>query len=64
MFFKEKFNRFFKNKKSIEEFKKEIEETPLEKNDAMAMIIAALVTFTPALLIIIGIFLLVFKIFF
>lgn len=37
-------------------FKEGIEKTPLEKNDVLAMIIAAFAVFLPALLLVLGFF--------
>lgn len=44
---------------SEEEIKNKLEETPLEKNDMMALILAAMRTFIPALLLMLGAFYLI-----
>ncbi len=54
--FKNKIERLINIKKSEEKFNKSMENIQLEKNDGLAMIIAALITFIPALLIVIGFF--------
>lgn len=64
MFFKRKYDRVIDVKKSEEHFKKTLEEEPLEKKDVPAMILAALIVFLPATIIIVGIFLLVIWLFF
>lgn len=64
MFFKHKYDRIINVEKSEKEFKKSIEEEPLEKKDVPAMILAAVIVFLPAIIIIIGIFLLVIWLFF
>lgn len=45
-------------------FKEGIEKTPLEKNDVLAMIIAAFIVFLPGLLLVLGVFYSVFYLFF
>lgn len=65
MFFQKKLKRVLTNHKEAEErFVKEREELPLEKNDRLAMILAALAVFVPALLVVAGIFFLVIYVFF
>lgn len=60
MFFQKKLKRVLSNHKEAEErFAREREELPLEKNDRLAMILAALVVFIPAILVMMGIFFLV-----
>lgn len=54
--FKNKIERLVNVEKSEEKFNKEMENIQLEKNDGFAMIIAALITFIPALLVVIGFF--------
>ena len=55
MFFQKKLKRILTNHKEAEErFAKEREELPLEKNDRLAMILAALAVFVPALLVVAG----------
>ena len=50
MFFGKKINRIIDVKKAEERFEKERKELPLEKNDRLAMILAALVVFIPVLI--------------
>lgn len=65
MFFQKKLKRVLTNHKEAEErFAKEREVLPLEKNDRLAMILAALAVFVPALLVVAGIFFLVIYVFF
>ncbi len=64
MFFKRKIDRVVDQKASEESFKKTLKNTPLEKNDALAMIIAALLVLLPAVLIVGGFFVLVIWFFF
>lgn len=64
MFFGKKLNRVLNVKKAEERFAKEREQLPLEKNDRLAMILAALAVFVPVLLVVILIFLFVFWLFF
>ena len=65
MFFQKKLKRVMTNHKQAEErFAKEREELPLEKNDRLAMILAALVVFIPALIVVAGVFFLVLYVFF
>ena len=64
MFFGKKLNRVPDVKKAEERFAKEREQLPLEKNDRLAMILAALAVFVPVLIVVILIFLFVFWLFF
>ena len=64
MFFGKKLNRVLDEKKAEERFAKEREQLPLEKNDRLAMILAALAVFVPVLIVVILIFLFVFWLFF
>ena len=57
MFFGKKLNRVLNVKKAEERFAKEREQLPLEKNDRLAMILAALAVFVPVLIVVILIFL-------
>lgn len=60
MFFQKKLKCVLSNHKEAEErFAREREELPLEKNDRLAMILAALAVFIPAILVMMGIFFLV-----
>jgi hypothetical protein len=54
MFFRKKIERALDVKKIEERHKKE-EKLPLEKNDLLAMLIAAFIVFLPVLLLLIGI---------
>ena len=54
MFFRKKIERVLDVKKIEERHKKE-EKLPLEKNDLLAMLIAAFIVFLPVLLLLIGI---------
>jgi len=47
----ERFKQAFRNKKTKEELDKHYDEIELEKGDFPAMVIAALITFLPVLLI-------------
>ena len=64
MFFGKKLNRVLNVKKAEERLAKEREQLPLEKNDRLAMILAALAVFVPVLIVVILIFLFVFWLFF
>ncbi|MEE0799931.1 MAG: hypothetical protein U0L91_01480 [Gemmiger sp.] len=64
MLFGKKIDRVLNVRKAEERFEKDREELPLEKNDRLAMILAALAVFVPVLLVVIGIFLLVLYLFF
>lgn len=64
MFFRKKINRVVDVKKAEERFEKDPEQLPLEKKDRPAMIIAALIVFVPALILVLAVFLLVLYFFF
>ena len=64
MLFGKKIDRVLNVRKAEECFEKEREELPLEKNDRLAMILAALIVFIPVFLVIVGILLLVLYLFF
>ncbi len=64
MFFCKKINRVVDVKKAEERFQKDLEKTPLEKNDRTAMILAGLIVFVPALLVVLLVFGLVLYFFF
>ena len=65
MFFQKKLKRVMTNHKQAEErFAKEREELPMEKNDRLAMILAAMVVFIPALIVVAAVFFLVLYVFF
>lgn len=64
MLFGKKIDRVLNVRKAEERFDKEREELPLEKNDRLAMILAALIVFVPVFLVIVGILLLVLFLFF
>ncbi|WP_367925128.1 hypothetical protein [uncultured Ruthenibacterium sp.] len=64
MLFGKKINRILNVRKAEERFEKEREELPLEKNDRLAMILAALVVFVPVFLGVVAVFLLVLYLFF
>lgn len=64
MLFGKKIDRVLNVRKAEERFEKEREELPLEKNDRLAMILAALILFIPVFLVIVGILLLVLYLFF
>lgn len=55
MLFK-KVRRVLDVERAEEEFEKRMEDVTLEKSDRPAMIIAALIVFVPALLLVIGVF--------
>ena len=56
MFFRKKVNRLVDIKKAEERFQKDVEKTPLEKKDRLAMILAALIVFVPAFLLVLAVF--------
>lgn len=58
MLFDKKVKRVLDVEKAEEEFEERMEGVELEKNDRLAMIIAALIVFVPVLLLVIGVFLL------
>lgn len=64
MLFGKKIDRVLNVRNAEERFEKEREELPLEKNDRLAMILAALIVFIPVFLVIVGILLLVLYLFF
>lgn len=64
MFFRKKINRVVDVKKAEERFENDTEQLPLEKKDRPAMIIAALIVFVPALILVLAVFLLVLYFFF
>ena len=64
MFFQKKINRVIDEKKSEEKLKETLENTPLEKEDLPAMIIAALLVLLPAVIVVGGLFMLIAYLFF
>ena len=64
MFFRKKLNRVLHVKEAEERFEKDIEKTPLEKKDRLAMVLAALIVFVPAVLLVVLVFALVLYFFF
>lgn len=62
--FLKKVRRVLDVERAEEEFEKRMEDVTLEKSDRPAMIIAALIVFVPALLLVIGVFGLVLWAFF
>ena len=64
MFFRKKINRVLNVKEAEERFQKDIEKTPLEKKDRLAMILAGLIVFVLAIVLILLIFGLVLYFFF
>ena len=64
MFFQKKINRVIDEKKSEEKLKETLENTPLEKKDLPAMIIAALLVLLPAVIVVGGLFMLIAYLFF
>ena len=64
MLFGKKINRVIDVKKAEERFAKDREQLPLEKKDKPAMILAALIVFVPAFLLVVGFFALVLYLFF
>lgn len=64
MLFNKKVKRVVDVERAEEEFEEQMEDVVLEKRDCPAMIIAALVVFIPALLLVIGAFLFVIWLFF
>ena len=57
--FKDRLDRVLHVKESEQKFREQLKEQPLEKKDIPAMILAALLTLLPALLIVIGLAVLV-----
>ena len=65
MFFQKKLKRVLTNHKQAEQrFEETLKEAPLEKGDRLAMILAALIVFIPALLVMFAVFALVLYFFF
>lgn len=64
MFFRKKINRVVTVQKAEERFREDLEKTPLEKRDRTAMILAGLIVFVPALLLVLAVFGLVLYFFF
>ncbi len=64
MLFGKKINRVVNVREAEERFEEDRAQLPLEKNDRLAMILAALAVFVPVFLIIVAILLLVFYLFF
>ena len=64
MFFRKKIDRVLHVKEAEERLQKDMEKTPLEKRDRLAMILAGLIVFVPAVLLITLIFGLVLYFFF
>ena len=64
MLFGKKINRVVNVREAEERFEEDRAQLPLEKNDRLAMILAALTVFVPVFLIIVAILLLVFYLFF
>ncbi len=64
MLFGKKINRVIDVKKAEERFAKDREQLPLEKKDKPAMILAALIVFVPAFLLVLAVFALVLYLFF
>ena len=64
MFFRKKLNRVLHVKEAEERFEKDMENSPLEKKDRLAMVLAALIVFIPAVLLVVLAFGLVLYFFF
>ena len=64
MFFRKKLNRVLHVKEPEARFEKDMENTPLEKKDRLAMVLAALIVFIPAVLLVVLAFGLVLYFFF
>ena len=64
MLFGKKINRVVDVKKAEERFAKDREQLPLEEKDKPAMILAALIVFVPAFLLVLAVFALVLYVFF
>lgn len=64
MLFGKKINRVVDVKKAEERFAKDREQLPLEKKDKPAMILAALIVFVPAFLLVLAVFAIVLYVFF
>jgi hypothetical protein len=57
VFFNKKVKRVLDVEKAEKEFEERMEEVELDKKDRPAMVIAALIVFIPALLLVLGVFL-------
>ncbi len=57
MLFDKKLRRLVDPDKAEEEFEKRMEGQEFEKHDRLAMIVAALIVFVPAVLLVMGVFL-------
>lgn len=64
MFFKRKIDKLINVEEAENRFKKEIEEEQFNAKDTAAMMIAAILVFLPALILVIGVFLFVIWFFF
>lgn len=64
MFFKRKIDKLINVEEAENRFKKEIEEEQFNAKDVAAMMIAAILVFLPALILVIGVFLFVIWFFF
>lgn len=64
MLFEKKVKRVLDVEKAEEEFEERMEGVELDKKDRPAMILAALIVFIPALLLVMGVFLFVIWFFF
>lgn len=64
MFFKRKIDKLINVEEAENRFKKEIEEEQFNAKDMAAMMIAAILVFLPALILVIGVFLFVIWFFF
>lgn len=64
MFFKRKIDKLINVEEAENRFKKEIEEEQFNAKDIAAMMIAAVLVFLPALILVIGVFLFVIWFFF
>ncbi|MCI8894853.1 MAG: hypothetical protein HFI42_06820 [Lachnospiraceae bacterium] len=58
MLFQKKLHRVVNPEEAEQRFEERMEGQELEKNDRLAMILAGLIVFVPAMLLIIGVFLL------
>lgn len=58
MLFRKKLDRLIDPEKAEEEFEERMEKVELEKKDRLAMILAGLIVFVPAMLLVVGAFLL------
>lgn len=64
MFFKKKLDRVLNVEEAEKRFEEQMEGQELERKDKIAMVLAALIVFVPALLLVIGAFLFVIWLFF